>query len=108
MAGNSSRGMWSIAALGNEMRYRVISFVVDDFISHWAAPSSEGPVTTCDPQAQNRAQLALNESIVNVPEPSVVPTPFSKKHPPPNDRPITVTLLNAAWYPAAYWGSDPK
>jgi len=33
---------------------------------------------------------------VKVPDPSVVPTPFSKKQPPPKDSPTAVALLAAA------------
>jgi hypothetical protein len=33
---------------------------------------------------------------VRVPDPSVVPTPFSKKQPPPKDSPTAVTLVAAA------------
>jgi len=38
---------------------------------------------------------------VKLPDPSVVPTPFSKKQPPPNDRPTVVTLPAAAMKSAA-------
>src|SRR5437667_10953597 len=48
--------MWSIAPLGNEMRYRVISCVVDDFTSHWAAPKS---VRSCDPPVTPRPKIAF-------------------------------------------------
>jgi len=37
---------------------------------------------------------------VKVPLPSVVPTPFSKKQPPPNERPIVVTFETALAKPA--------
>src|SRR5216684_7462154 len=35
--------------------------------------------------------------LLNVPEPSLVVTPFSKKQPPPNDRPTVCTLWIATW-----------
>ena len=48
------------------------------------------------------ASLRQSENPVSakVPLPSVVVTPFSKKHPPPNDRPIWLTLATAALNPA--------
>lgn len=37
---------------------------------------------------------------VKVPFPSVVPTPFSKKQPPPNESPTSVTFAAASLKPA--------
>src|ERR1700693_3951839 len=39
-------------------------------------------------------------ALVNVPEPSEVVTPFSKKQPPPNEIPTVLTLATAALKPA--------
>ena len=40
------------------------------------------------------SQFSVNV-LLNVPEPSLVVTPFSKKQPPPNDRPTVCTFLIA-------------
>src|SRR5690348_187404 len=56
-------------------------------------PPSQRALAVC-------SQLTAKLCRVNVPLPSLVPTPFSKKQPPPNESPIAVTLEAAAANPA--------
>src|SRR5450759_1456896 len=48
------------------------------------------------PHRRDSNTYEANVFSVNVPDPSVVPTPFSKKQPPPKESPTSVTLLAAA------------